>query len=73
MKKVPMIALLIMPYTTLIICYQANLDITVGGCVYGTLSKAGAIVSSIAQFIPCVDVIGSILCYIMFRKEGQIR
>ena len=38
---------------------------------YGTLSKAGAIVSSIAQFIPCVDVIGSILCYIMFRKEGQ--
>ena len=38
---------------------------------YGKLSKAGAIVSSIAQFIPCVDVIGSILCYIMFRKEGQ--
>ena len=38
---------------------------------YGTLSKAGAIVSSIAQFVPCVDVIGSILCYIMFRKEGQ--
>ena len=38
---------------------------------YGTLSKAGVIASSIAQFIPCVDVIGSILCYIMFRKEGQ--
>ena len=38
---------------------------------YGTLSKAGMIASSIAQFIPCVDVIGSILCYIMFRKEGQ--
>ena len=164
MKKVPMIALLIVPYATLIICYLANLDITVGVCVYGalllfnmvyafllprlgfngkqilfwnlllklcniplillifvvtlvmmmvggegirdevtsmvliawlsccliqlsstvfgisgfrwcrkygTLSKAGAIVSSIAQFIPCVDVIGSILCYIMFRKEGQ--
>lgn len=28
-------------------------------------------VPMIAQFIPCVDVIGSILCYIMFRKEGQ--
>ena len=40
---------------------------------YGTLSKAGMIASSIAQFIPCIDVIGSILCYIMFRKEGQVR
>ena len=38
---------------------------------YGTLSKAGMIASSVAQFIPCVDVISSILCYIMFRKEGQ--
>ena len=37
---------------------------------YGTLSKAGMIASMIAQLIPCVDVIGSILCYIMFRKEG---
>ena len=164
MKKVPMILLLIVPYATLIICYHANLDITIGLCVYGalllfnmvyafllprlgfkvkqilfwnlllklwniplvlmillvtlvtslvggegirdevtsmvliawlsccliqlssamfgisgfrwcrkygTLSKAGMIASSIAQFIPCVDVIGSILCYIMFRKEGQ--
>ena len=163
MKKLPMILLLIVPYATLIICYQANLDITIGLCVYGalllfnmvyafllpglgvkvrqllfwnlllklwniplvlmillvtlvtslvggegirdeaasmvlialllcyliqvssamfgisgfrwcrkygTLSKAGMIASSIAQFIPCVDVIGSILCYIMFRKEG---
>ena len=38
---------------------------------YGTLSKAGMIAGSIAQLIPCVDVIGSILCYIMFRKEGR--
>lgn len=38
---------------------------------YGTLSKAGMIASMIAQLIPCVDVIGSILCHIMFRKEGQ--
>ena len=38
---------------------------------YGTLSKAGVIAGTIAQLIPCVDVIGSILCYIMFRKEGQ--
>ena len=38
---------------------------------YGTLSRAGMIASSIAQFIPCVDVIGAIVCYIMFRKEGQ--
>jgi len=38
---------------------------------YGTLSKAGMIASSIVQFIPCIDAIGSILCYIMFRKEGQ--
>ena len=159
-----MIALLIAPYATLIICYQADLDITVGACVYaalllfnmvyafllprlgfngkqilfwnlllklwniplvlvillvtlvtllaggegirdeassmvlialllcyliqvssamfgisgfrwcrkyGTLSKAGMIASSIAQLIPCVDVIGSILCYIMFWKESE--
>ena len=159
-----MIALLIVPYATLILCYQANLDITIGLCVYGalllfnmvyafllprlgfkvkqilfwnlllklcniplillifvftlvmmlaggegirdevssmvliawlsccliqlsstlfgisgfrwchkcgTLSKAGMIASSIAQFIPCVDVIASILCYIMFRKANQ--
>ena len=32
-----MIALLIVPYATLIICYQENLDITIGLCVYGTL------------------------------------
>ena len=38
---------------------------------YGTLSKAGMIASMIAQLIPCVDVIGSILCYIIFRKEGH--
>lgn len=35
----------------------------------GTLSKAGLVASAIAQFIPCVDVVGSILCYIMFRKD----
>lgn len=161
-----MIALLIAPYATLIICYQADLDMTVGACVYtalllfnmvyafllprlgfngkqilfwnlllklwniplvltillvtlitslvggegirdeaalmvliawlaccliqlssamfgisgfrwcrkyGTLSQAGMIASSLAQFIPCIDVIGSILCYIMFRKEGRSR
>ena len=38
---------------------------------YGTLSKVGMIASAVAQLIPCVDVIGSVLCYIMFRKEGQ--
>lgn len=38
---------------------------------YGTLPTAGVIASSVAQLIPCVDVIGSILCYIMFRREGQ--
>lgn len=38
---------------------------------YGALSKAGMIASAIVQLIPCIDVIGSILCYIMFRKEGQ--
>lgn len=37
MKKAPMIALLIVPYTTLILCYQANLDITIGLCIYGIL------------------------------------
>jgi len=38
---------------------------------YGTLSKSGVIASSIVQFIPCIDVIGSILCYIMFPKKEQ--
>lgn len=38
---------------------------------HGTLSKAGVVISSIIQFIPCIDVIGTIICYVMFRKEGQ--
>ena len=38
---------------------------------YGTLSKAGMIASLVVHRITGVDVIGSILCYIMFRKEGQ--
>ena len=37
---------------------------------YGTLSKAGVVASTIVQLMPCIDVIGSSLCYIMFRKEG---
>ena len=36
-------------------------------------SQSGVIASLIMQFIPCVDVIVSILCYIMFRKEGQLK
>ena len=164
MKKLPMILLLIVPYAVLIVCYQMNLDMTIGVGLYGvlllfnlfyafrlpglgftgkqilfwnllmklcniplvnlirvftlvmvlvggerlqdqsvsmvliallvlflirlssavfgisgyrwcrkygTLSQTGVVFSSIAQFIPCVDVIGAILCYIMFRKEGQ--
>ena len=38
---------------------------------YGTLSKAGAVASSVVQLLPCVDVIGAIICYIMYRKDGQ--
>ena len=38
---------------------------------YGTLSKAGVVVSSVVQLLPCVDVAGAILCYIMFRKKAQ--
>ena len=64
----------------LLLCYLIQISSAMFGISgfrwcrkYGTLSKAGMIASSIAQFIPCVDVIGSILCYIMFRKEGQIR
>ena len=62
----------------LLICWLLQLSSSVFGisCFlwchkYGTLSKAGMLASTIAQLIPCVDVIGSILCYIMFRKEGQ--
>ena len=62
----------------LLICWLLQLSSSVFGisCFlwchkYGTLSKTGMIASTIAQLIPCVDVIGSILCYIMFRKEGQ--
>lgn len=64
----------------LLLCYLIQISSAMFGISgfrwcrkYGTLSKAGVIASSIAQFNPCVDVIGSILCYIMFRKEGQIR
>ena len=38
---------------------------------YGTLSKGWVTASTIVQLIPGIDVIGSVLCYIMFRKEGQ--
>ncbi len=38
---------------------------------YGTVSKVGVVAGTVAQLIPCVDVIGSILCYILFRKEDQ--
>lgn len=47
MKKVPMILLLIVPYATLIICYQANLDITVGVCVYDSVAPKN-------DFEPCL-------------------
>jgi len=65
MKRIPMILLLMLSSSVFGIsgflwCHK-----------YGTLSKVGMIASMIAQLIPCVDVIGSILCYIMFRKEGQ--
>ena len=35
-----------------------------------SLKKVPMIASSIVQFIPCIDVVGSILCYSMFCKEG---
>lgn len=38
---------------------------------YGNVSAAGVVASTIVQLIPGVDVIGSILCYIMFRKDGE--
>ena len=34
MKKLPMILLLIVPYAVLIVCYQLNLDMTVGVGLY---------------------------------------
>ena len=38
---------------------------------YGTLSKAGMIASSIAQFIPCIDVIGSIPVTSCSARKGK--
>ena len=38
---------------------------------YGTVARGGVVAASIVQFLPVVDVIGTILCYSMFRKEGQ--
>ena len=68
-----------MVWIALLLCYLIQISSAMFGISgfrwyrkYGTLSKAGMIASSIAQFIPCIDVIGSILCYIMFRKERQI-
>ena len=64
----------------LLVCWLLMLSSSVYGISgflwchkYGTLSKAGMIASMIAQLIPCVDVIGSILSYIMFRKEGKTK
>ena len=36
---------------------------------YRTMSKAGMVAASVVQMIPGVDVISSVLCYIMFRKD----
>lgn len=62
----------------LLLCYLIQISSAMFGISgfrrcrkYGMLSEAGVIASSIAQFIPCIDVIGSILCYIMFRKKGH--
>ena len=166
MKKVPMILLMVVPYAVLIVCYQMNLDMTIGVGLYGvlllfnlvyafllprlgfngkqilrwnlviklcniplvnlfrvftlvmvlvggkrlqdksvsmvlvallvlfvvrlssavfgisgfrwcrrygTISKGGMVAASVVQFLPMADVIGSILCYIMFRKDGQTK
>ena len=40
---------------------------------YGTIFKGGVVAASVVQFLPMADVIGSILCYIMFRKDGQTK
>ena len=37
MKKVPMILLMVVPYAVLIVCYQMNLDMTIGVGLYGVL------------------------------------
>lgn len=36
---------------------------------YGTLSKVGLIIGSVVQMQSGVDVIGSIICCIIFRKD----
>lgn len=38
---------------------------------YGRLPAVAVVFSTIAQLTPCVDIVGSILCYILFRKKGQ--
>ena len=78
MKKLPMILLLIVPYATLIICYQANLDITVGLCVYGALllfnmvyafllPRLGFGVMGVFLAEPISNVIGGLACYLTMR------
>lgn len=37
----------------------------------GTLSKLTVAAGMLAQLIPCVDVIGSIICYLMVRNKGE--
>lgn len=38
----------------------------------GALSVMGMIAAMMAQLIPCVDIIGSVLCYLMLRNQGEL-
>lgn len=38
---------------------------------HGTLSNGAVIVATVGQLIPCVDILGAILCYSMFPKAAH--
>ena len=62
----------------LTVCYVLQLASAAFGCSgllwyrkQGAVSAAGMTAAMMAQLIPCVDVIGSILCYFVLRKKEQ--
>jgi len=62
----------------LTVCYVLQLASAAFGCSgllwyrkQGALSVMGMTAAMMAQLIPCVDVIGSILCYLILRNQGE--
>ena len=40
---------------------------------HGTLSNGVVIAATVGQLVPCIDILGAILCYSMFPKTAHVK